>query len=241
MAYVQSANARATGSATTIAGTYAGAVAAGNLLWAGATWGDGTGSATFSDSVNGAWTATVLTVNDGSNGQSISLAYRLSTAAGTPTVTATVPNSAWRGIIVTEEDGVGAQDVSAGQTTAATTSPSSGSTAAVTTPFSVAFGFICNSGGQTAAISSADVAINGGTGGQNPAPDLPGGLPDIAAGNRYFKGGAATTSVTFLTNTSAVSMVAAMIFGASEALRRVGGSSRGPKWWPSDSGLEMLD
>lgn len=211
-AWVKSANnVPASASATTIAKAFGSSVTATNLLTASCTWGVGSGAATFSDSVNGAWSATVKSTNDATNNQSIATSFFASTAAGTPTVTATFANSNSRGIIISEysgiatsapEDGTAVGDVKA----AGTTQTSSNIT--VSQSGDLIYGFIVEDSAGSATITSGDVTQHGGTGGQ--APTIVNAV-DIGAGDKTGPA-SGTVAVTFTFSTSQTAIVQARAF-----------------------------
>lgn len=213
-AWVKSANnVPASALATTVAKVFGSAVTATNLLTASCTWGVGSGAASFSDSVNGAWSATVKSTNDATNNQSCSTSFFTSTAAGTPTVTATFANSNFRGIIISEysgiatstpEDGTAVGDVKA----AGTTQTSSNIT--VSQSGDLIYGFINDVPGS-ATITSSDVTQHGGTAGQ--APSIVNTV-SIGAGDKTGPA-SGTVSVTFTFSASQSAIVQARAFKAA--------------------------
>lgn len=216
-AYVKSANnIPAPGAGTTVAKAYGSAVTATNLLTASCTWGVGSGAASFSDSVNGSWTATVKSTNDATNNQSVSTSFFASTASGTPTVTATFASADSRGIIISEysgvatstpEDGTAVGDVKA----AGTTQTSSNIT--VSQSGDLIYGFIVEDSTGTATITSTDVTQHDGTGGQ--APTIVNAV-DIGAGDKTGPA-SGTVSVTFTFSLSKAAIVQARAFKAAAA------------------------
>lgn len=106
-----------TTSGTTIALAYAGAVTPGNTLVALHAWNSTSLTASVADSVNGAWTAVGSpgnVVGVGLDTTRFQAFYKIGTAAGTPTVTATDSGATTnRSLIIAEYSGIGSLSSSA--------------------------------------------------------------------------------------------------------------------------------
>lgn len=153
----------AAGAGTTSVKAFTGGNTAGNFLFAMAVWGGATGGATFADTANLAWTATVKTTNDGGNTQSMSSCFFPNCAGGANTVTATAALADFRGMVIREasgivttspEDGTAAGNVNGASTTQ--TSPS----VTVSQANDMVVGCVCEDTAGTAAITSSDVTIH---------------------------------------------------------------------------------
>lgn len=194
-------NIPASSTGTTVAAVFGSAVGAGNLLVASCCWGTGTLVPSFSDSVNGSWGASVFTQNDGPASESIATGHFPNSASGTPTVTATVPSSNFRGIICSEYSGLQTSPLDgniANANASGTDNPNSGNTGAVAAADDMVYGFCIEDNAGTSTVrgtpnGSADVTVHTG---QNPAIV---NNVSIAAGD---KDGPASgvTSVTFNIN-----------------------------------------
>lgn len=195
-----------------------GAVLANSLLVASQTFGSGAGSPrAYSDTVNGAWSATPIVVNDGTRGQSIATGWFLGSAAGTPTVTIQAPagiaNS--NGAVVSEYTGLqtaaGTQDLNKTANPAASANPTTGATiGSVASADELVYGFVNEDSAGTAAITgigggTADVTIHAGQG-----PAIVSNV-DIAAGDKDGPA-SGTTSVTFHFSTSQVALIMCLTF-----------------------------
>jgi len=218
VAYVQSANnLPGGGTATTTVKAFSGAVGAGALLIATVTWTASTGAASFSDSVNGAWGATVYTVNDGGNGQSGSTGHFPGSAAGTPTVTATHVSTSGRGIIISEYSGAATSSAIDGtpnsQTNGNNTTQTSG-TVTVSQAGDLVYGWVMDDQNGSAIITSSDVTINGGTTGQGPSIAADG--VDMAAGSKIGPA-SGTTTVTFAFTANSQCMIQCICFKIAAA------------------------
>lgn len=216
-AYVQSANnIAAAGVGTTAVKVFGSAVAAGALLVASATWGTGAGGATFADTVNLTWTATVVTVNDGGNACSFSTSYFPNSAVGTPIVTATVPLADNRGIIITEYSGVATSSPVDGTPSATAigsgTTKTSG-TVTVSQANDLVYGFVVDDGNGSATITSTNVTIHGGATGQNPAVS---NSVAMAAGDKTGPASGTTTTV-FTFSVSGAAIILCMCFKQATA------------------------
>lgn len=214
---VQAANnVTASGTGTTLTKVFASGVTAGSLLVCSITWGTGTGNASFSDNINGAWGATVKTTNDAGNGQSVTTSYFPNSGAGTITITATTPSADHRGMIITEYSGVATvtplDGTSAGQVQAAATSHTS-PTVTVSQADDLVYGFVCEDTAGSATISSSNVTIHGGSTGQ--LPTIVNNV-DIAAGDKNGPA-SGTTAVTFTFSTSQGAIIQCLCFKQAAA------------------------
>lgn len=190
-------------------------VLGGSLLICSSTCGAGAGGATFSDSLNGAWTATPFTTNDSTNNQSLTTSFFISSKAGAVTITVTCPNSTGVGGVLSEYVGIQpgvSNDVTKGANPTATTTPTTGLSAAVVAlPEELVYGVCIEDTVGTAIITGTDVTVETG---QNPLAATSGGVNvDIACGD---KDGplSGTTSTTFGFSASETAIVQLLTFKA---------------------------
>lgn len=193
-------------------------VGAGALLVASQTFGSGSGSPrAFSDTKNGAWTATPVVVNDGVRGQSIATGWFLNAGAGATTVTIQAPAgiASSNGAVISEYSGIqtgaGTQDLNKTANPAASVNPTTGATVgSVAVADELVYGFVNEDSAGTAAITgigggTADVTIHTGQG-----PAIVSNV-DIAAGDKNGPA-SGTTSVTFHFSTSQVATIMLLTF-----------------------------
>jgi hypothetical protein len=145
----------ASASSTTIALAFTSNVTAGACLVADVTWGQGSGTPTFSDNNGGSW-STDKVINDAGNSQSAATGSAPNHSAGATTVTATFgAASDFRALAIEEYSGIQTatpKDVTAGQT-GTSASPTSG--AATTTAVNdLNHGFIVNDSGNTSNVTA---------------------------------------------------------------------------------------
>ena len=214
-------NVTASGTGTTLAKAYSPNNTAGNFLSAWGTWGTGTSGATFADTANGTWSATVKTTNDAGNGQSISSCFFANCAAGANTVTMTTPSSDHRGLIIREASGivtVSPEDgTAAGSTQTAGTSHTT-NTVTVSQADDMVVGFIIEDSAGSATITSSST-IHSGDG-----PAIVNNV-DIACADKNGPA-SGTTSVAFTFSTSQTAILQCRCFKQAAAAGRTTKNTR---------------
>lgn len=204
----QSAATGIAASATTISLAFGSVVKAGSLIVSSISYGAGSGGATFSDNINGAWSAAVTTTNDAPFAQTLSTSYFANSGTGAFTVNGTFPSGNLRRIIITEYSGIltaGPIDGTPAQHLDTTATGHTSPTVTVSQAGDLVYGAVSADINAAITITSSDLSIIKTVGGSNPA---------IGAGDKTGPS-SGTTSAGFIFNNTSPAAIHCLCFKIS--------------------------